>query len=390
MKLLFFNTASRVYHDKDGNLYLNPHITNQGFRQYLKYCDEFILLLRDGGMIDNTQCFEPFDCSIGKLIIYPDVYKLSVYLNPIKRFIIKRKVKQAIDNADRVICGSQGGYMVDLVTHYCKKRHKVFMIYCLGMMFESLWHHSIKGKLVAFAREHSCKRIFKNAPYALYVTQYACQKRYPCNGQTLGCSDVEIEKADAQVLQNRISKIYGEKGIITIGTAAYLDVKWKGQYLMLHALSVLKAKGYNNIQYQMIGLGTGDKIRKLAKKLDIEDNIRIIGAVPHDQIFKWLDSIDIYVQPSFQEGLCRSIVEAMSRGCPVICSNVGGNDELIESDFIFPVGNIKSLTGKIIKLMNGAVQEQQSIRNFNKAKEYQADILESKRSAFIQRFIDNR
>ena len=78
-----------------------------------------------------------------------------------------------------------------------------------------------------------------------------------------------------------------------------------------------------------------EKRKKLIAELHLEDCVSILGAKPHSEVFSWLDSIDIYVQPSFMEGLCRSIVEAMSRACPVICTNVGGNYELVSSDCLF-------------------------------------------------------
>ena len=43
-----------------------------------------------------------------------------------------------------------------------------------------------------------------------------------------------------------------------------------------------------------------------------------MGGVPHNKIFQLLDDIDLYIQPSLQEGLPRSVVEAMSRACPII------------------------------------------------------------------------
>lgn len=61
--------------------------------------------------------------------------------------------------------------------------------------------------------------------------------------------------------------------------------------------------------------------------------------MPHDKIFEWLDTIDIYIQPSYQEGLCRSVVEAMSRACPVICSDACGERELANEKFIFKRGD---------------------------------------------------
>ena len=114
-----------------------------------------------------------------------------------------------------------------------------------------------------------------------------------------------------------------------------MDVKWKGQKYVIKAIADLKNKGITGIEYQLIGSGTGKKLIRYAKKLGVENEVKVIGALPHSEVWKWYDSIDVYVQPSFSEGLCRSIVEAMSRACPIICSDVGGNYELIEKDFLF-------------------------------------------------------
>ena len=45
------------------------------------------------------------------------------------------------------------------------------------------------------------------------------------------------------------------------------------------------------------------------------------------------DNIDVFIMPSLQEGLPRSMVEAMSRGCNVIGSRVGGIPELLDDNF---------------------------------------------------------
>ena len=69
-------------------------------------------------------------------------------------------------------------------------------------------------------------------------------------------------------------------------------------------------------------------------------------------MFKFYENIDVYIQPSYQEGLCRSIVEAMSKACPVVCSDAGGNYELIQEEFIFHKGNSKALQKKIEYIRN--------------------------------------
>lgn len=390
MKLLFINSASKVFHAPNGDFYINPHITNKGFRQYLSFCDEFTILLRDCGNVTQKEIgnLEKFDKSIGRLMPYPNIYTPTSIFNIYKQMKLRKMIKEQVKYADRVICGSQAGSVIDITVKYCKKYHKPYMIYCLGMIFEGQWFHSWKGKLIAYPREFDCKRLFKNAPYAIYVTKDACQKRYPCNGKTLGCSDVEIQKPVIQVLNKRLEKIRNKTGKLVFGTAAYLDVKWKGHHLMLKAIALLKSKGID-VEYQMVGLGKGDKIRSLAKQLDVEDNIKIIGGKKHQEMFDWYDQIDVYVQPSYQEGLCRSIVEAMSRACPVIASNAGGNYELIDSEYIFSVGNAKALAIVIEKLLSNSNIEDIAIQNFEKAKDFDGDKLNQKRWLFIKQFIEN-
>ena len=65
MNLLFINSASKVFHGEDGALYLNPHITNNGFRQYMSLCDHFTMLIRDCGKLrhEDLDKFEKFDAS---------------------------------------------------------------------------------------------------------------------------------------------------------------------------------------------------------------------------------------------------------------------------------------------------------------------------------------
>ena len=176
---------------------------------------------------------------------------------------------------------------------------------------------------------------------------------------------------------------------IVIGTAAFLDVKWKGQVNVFKAISLLKNKGYTNIEYQLIGSGNGNYLRKMAKKYNVKENVNILGALKHEEVFNWLRNIDIYVQPSYQEGLCRAVVEAMSVGCPIICSNVGGNYELINSKFIYNKRNYKQLAKKIITLINSkSILEEEGINNYNFSKKYLSSILNKKRDNFYKKNIN--
>lgn len=82
---------------------------------------------------------------------------------------------------------------------------------------------------------------------------------------------------------------------------------------------------------------------------NVADQIKIIGQMPHDKVFTWLDSIDIYAQPSRQEGLPRAMIEAMSRGIPCIGAKTAGIPELIDNKYIFT--NSKTEVEEISKLL---------------------------------------
>jgi glycosyltransferase involved in cell wall biosynthesis len=102
-------------------------------------------------------------------------------------------------------------------------------------------------------------------------------------------------------------------------------------------------------------------------------------------VFEFMDEIDIYIQPSKQEGLPRAIVEAMSRGCPVIASNIAGIPELISKDALFTPGKIIELKELILSLKKEKLKVW-AIENFERSKNFQTEILNNKRLSFYNEF----
>ena len=83
------------------------------------------------------------------------------------------------------------------------------------------------------------------------------------------------------------------------------------------------------------GAGTGEEekaYRAKAKALGVEDRIRFLGNVPHDELPKLVAAADIAILPSRSEGLANAWVEALSCGTPIIISEAGGACELVRSD----------------------------------------------------------
>ncbi|ABR54109.1 glycosyl transferase group 1 [Methanococcus vannielii SB] len=82
-------------------------------------------------------------------------------------------------------------------------------------------------------------------------------------------------------------------------------------------------------------VGDGKLKNELQKQIDtlnLNNNVKLVGAKPHEEIPIWMNAADLFVLPSLNEGNPTVLVEALSTGLPFIGTNVGGIPEIINSD----------------------------------------------------------
>lgn len=99
----------------------------------------------------------------------------------------------------------------------------------------------------------------------------------------------------------------------------------KNHQVVLKALARLNNK---NVHYAIAGRGNKkDFLLNLAKELNIGNQIHLLGfRTDALQLYK---ASDLFVFPSFREGLSVSMMEAMASGCPIVCSRIRGNTDLV-------------------------------------------------------------
>lgn len=393
MNLLFIQGGSRLKQAENGRWFTDPNFTEEVWRRYMALCDHLTIVLRREKKTytieEATRRFNaiPEDPKVTVCALDDITSPKWNLVNPIVKNRVRKELALVVAKCDKAIIRSCSFYTVECYKE-CVKQGKPYLLEVAGLVKEGLWYHSLAGKLSADYYERAFKKMAAASSHAIYVTEQALQQRYPSNGKMLGCSDVVLQPADDKLLKNRINRIKNRKpsDVIRVGTAAFLDVKWKGQENVIKALAVLRDKGITNIIYELIGMGKGKRLHELVDDLKLNNQVKFIGAKPHNEVFDWLDSIDVYVQPSYQEGLCRVIVEAMSRACPVVCSDIGGNFELIDRDFIFPCGDYNRLAELIEDMMTNL--ESQAEINYNKSHHYQKESLDKKRNEFFLDFIN--
>ena len=107
----------------------------------------------------------------------------------------------------------------------------------------------------------------------------------------------------------------------------------------------------------------------------------LFGSIEHDEIFKFLNDMDIYIQPSLQEGLPRAVLEALSMGLPVIGSKTGGIPEIVGKKDIFKKRNVKQIVNILENIDKNELKEM-SKYSFEKIKEFDVEKLDNIRKEF--------
>ena len=116
----------------------------------------------------------------------------------------------------------------------------------------------------------------------------------------------------------------------------------KNQLFLIEAL--LDLPDYFHLQ--LYGKGELNYINKLKKFIlakGLEDRVYFKGYIENIQLPEIFREQDVFVLPSFQEGLPVSILEAMACGLPVLCSDSGGGTRFILGEML--KNNLISLRG---------------------------------------------
>ena len=384
MKALFVYTAKVFTVGK--NHYSNNLPSSIWKDRYRKLFSEVTVYARQ---IDVRSCNEASSDYNG---VYFSLTHLGVDKKELilKRGIIYNEIDRLVKKADFVI--ARMGFFGVLAAQSARRNNKPYVCECAGSSWDDLWNYSLFGKFAALWLQPQVKYEFYKAKYAVYVTNEYLQKEYPCLGKTIGISNVILQKHDEGIIKRRIQYIKSKKASDTfvLGTAAAIDVPYKGQRYVIEALRILLDLGYN-VEYRLAGNGSQDALLTVARQFNVEDKIVFVGTLPHYQMCDFFDGLDVYVQPSLQEGLPRAMIEAMGRGLPAIGFKTAGIPELIEPEYVCKKKSVSDIVNKIIMFINDkervvSVAE----RNFEKSFEYEKEVLESRWLSFYKEAIEKQ
>lgn len=112
-------------------------------------------------------------------------------------------------------------------------------------------------------------------------------------------------------------------------------IKRKNHETAIRAIANLKKKAQTvssdplNIQYVICGHGKLENyLKNLTQELGVSDVVTFLGY--REDMIELYQIADIFLFPSYQEGLPMALLEAMANGLPVICSDIRGSRDLMD------------------------------------------------------------
>lgn len=120
-------------------------------------------------------------------------------------------------------------------------------------------------------------------------------------------------------------------------TVARLTAK-KGIDTILQALAILKKQNIN-FEYTLIGDGEDkDEILSLILELDLADNCRWLGTIPHDQVIREFERADLFAlgcrvtKNGDRDGIPNVLVESLAMGLPATGTSISALPEILQHE----------------------------------------------------------
>jgi glycosyltransferase involved in cell wall biosynthesis len=138
---------------------------------------------------------------------------------------------------------------------------------------------------------------------------------------------IDLKKFNSSKVR-KLKDINAVFNIITTGRLNYI----KGYIFVIMALKKLIENGFN-VHYTIIGDGPDLEFLEFTiLELNLENYIVLKGGLSQDEVLIELENADLFLLPSLSEGISNAVLEAMAMDLPIISTNVGGMNEVIENN----------------------------------------------------------
>lgn len=276
-----------------------------------------------------------------------------VSMNPISDLVLFLRliIEFNHDKPDVVISYTIKPIIFGSIAAYLNRVSNIFSVITgLGYTFHK---ESIKQIVIGFIVRllyrislRFCKKVlfYNEDDLTLFLKNKLCKKdnSFVVDGHGVDIQEFNIDSSKIDLINYSINSENGDVKFLMAGR--FLIEKGIIEYL--NACRYLSQK-YKNAEFYLAGK-SDDNYSSLSTsfvfKLAKECNVKIIGWVDMKEI---LAIIDVFVLPSYGEGMPRSILEAMAMRKPIITTNSPGCRSTVKNGyngFIVPIKNVGKLT----------------------------------------------
>lgn len=270
------------------------------------------------------------------------IEKIIFFLKAILKYIVKL-IKKDFDIVHIHMSYNGSFYRKLLIVKLSNLFNKKIILHLHGSEFEEFYNNNNKyiKKLI--------KNIFDKSTYVIVLGE-----RWNKIIKSISpMSNVKIFNNAVTVPSDTVKWNKNDIKVLFLGVL----IKRKGIYELIESINILRKKGIiekNKLKFIIGGTGKEEaSIMNLINKYNIQDCVEMVGWVDGKQKTELLKQSQIFVLPSYNEGLPMAILEAMSFGIPTISTNVGSVEEVVKNGYngiIINPGNVEALSSAINKL----------------------------------------
>jgi Glycosyltransferase len=195
-------------------------------------------------------------------------------------------------------------------------------------------------KPVAIALPEKIKR----AKFVVAISSFGkSQTQRWCNYQDWSKIHIIHCGVDPMFLDHNFVPLPSERRLVCVGRLS----EQKGHLILVEAVSKLVSAGF---EFKLIFVGDGplrNEIEQLINTLGLKNYIEITGWATNTQVQQQILAAQVFVLPSFAEGLPVVLMEALALSRPVISTYIAGIPELVEpgkNGWLVPAGSLEDLT----------------------------------------------
>lgn len=301
-----------------------------------------------------------------------DIERSPFTLKNIKAYIQLKKIVES-EKFDAIHCHSpMGGILGRLVAKSAGVKSVLytahgFHFYKGSPLFNWLAYYPIEK----YMSKYTSHLISINQEDFQIAKKFKAQKVHYIPG--IGVDTSKFDHNIKQRLKKRSELGIDEDTVVLLSIGEM--IKRKNHETALKALSKME---HRNFQYLICGRGELEKhLRHLSISLGIEEQVKFLGF--RNDIKEICIASDVFIFPSYQEGLPVSVMEAMSAGLPIIASEIRGNTDLIKSGdggYLLKPDDVEGFALCIEKVIkNKKLRESMSEINKTRVKEYDKSIV---------------